>query len=143
MSNLKEMVVVVTGGAQGIGREYARRLVADGARVVVADLNAEKGAAVAAELGDRAIFRSGRRVGRGELPRHGRGRGRHFGRIDGLVNNAAIFATITMKPFWELSVSEWDALMAVNLRGVGSPRRPCSRRCGTRAAGASSTSRPA
>ena len=56
MSNLKEMVVVVTGGAQGIGREYARRLVADGARVVVADLNAEKGAAVAAELGDRAIF---------------------------------------------------------------------------------------
>jgi 3-oxoacyl-[acyl-carrier protein] reductase len=43
--------------------------------------------------------------------------GNRHGRVDGLVNNAAIFSTITMKPFWEISVAEWDTLMAVNLRG--------------------------
>jgi 3-oxoacyl-[acyl-carrier protein] reductase len=41
-----------------------------------------------------------------------------YGRIDVLVNNAAIFSTIKMRPFWELSVAEWDELMAVNVRGV-------------------------
>jgi len=43
---------------------------------------------------------------------------RQFGRLDILVNNAAIFSTITMKPFWELGQAEWDELMAVNVRGV-------------------------
>jgi 3-oxoacyl-[acyl-carrier protein] reductase len=40
-----------------------------------------------------------------------------FGAVHGLVNNAAIFSTITMRPFWEIPVAEWDRLMAVNLRG--------------------------
>jgi 3-oxoacyl-[acyl-carrier protein] reductase len=43
---------------------------------------------------------------------------RQFGRLDVLVNNAAIFSTIAMKPFWELTVPEWDRLMAVNVRGL-------------------------
>jgi 3-oxoacyl-[acyl-carrier protein] reductase len=41
-----------------------------------------------------------------------------YGRVDILVNNAAIFSSIKMRPFWELSVAEWDELMAVNVRGV-------------------------
>jgi NAD(P)-dependent dehydrogenase (short-subunit alcohol dehydrogenase family) len=40
-----------------------------------------------------------------------------FGAVHGLVNNAAIFSTIRMRPFWEIPVEEWDRLMAVNLRG--------------------------
>src|SRR5712692_8106043 len=43
---------------------------------------------------------------------------RQLGRLDILVNNAAVFSTITMKPFWELGQAEWDQLMAVNVRGV-------------------------
>lgn len=43
---------------------------------------------------------------------------RTLGRLDVLVNNAAVFPTIKMKPFWELTEVEWDSLMAVNLKGV-------------------------
>jgi NAD(P)-dependent dehydrogenase (short-subunit alcohol dehydrogenase family) len=43
---------------------------------------------------------------------------RAFGALNGLVNNASIFSTIKMKPFWEISETEWDELMAVNLRGA-------------------------
>ena len=39
------------------------------------------------------------------------------GRVDGLVNNAAVFSTIAMKPFWEITDEEWDRVLAVNLRG--------------------------
>jgi 3-oxoacyl-[acyl-carrier protein] reductase len=42
----------------------------------------------------------------------------HFGRIDGLVNNAAIFGGLDLKPFYEISAAEWDRMMAVNLRGM-------------------------
>lgn len=40
-----------------------------------------------------------------------------FGFVDGLINNAAVFSTIEMKPFWEITDGEWEALMAVNLKG--------------------------
>ena len=51
MTRLEGRVVVVTGGGQGLGRAYAQRIVEDGGTVVIADLNEEKGSAVAAELG--------------------------------------------------------------------------------------------
>lgn len=117
---LRERVVVVTGGGQGLGRAYAQRVVEDGGSVVIADLNEEKGAAVAAELtaaghsarfvrldvGDPASVQAFAEIVTGELPA-----------IHGLVNNAAIFSTIQMRPFWEIPAGEWDRLMAVNLRG--------------------------
>jgi NAD(P)-dependent dehydrogenase (short-subunit alcohol dehydrogenase family) len=113
-------VVVVTGAAQGIGLAYAERLAADGCRVVMADLDGEKCSAAAAKISSEGGSVSSQRVDVADeasckqlasavLDR--------YGRADGLVNNAAIFSTIKMKPFWEIELAEWDALMAVNLRG--------------------------
>ncbi|HLY80264.1 MAG TPA: SDR family NAD(P)-dependent oxidoreductase, partial [Caulobacteraceae bacterium] len=56
---LEDTVAIVTGGAQGIGEACVRRFVAEGARVVSADLSAARGEAVAAELGEAAVFVAG------------------------------------------------------------------------------------
>jgi 3-oxoacyl-[acyl-carrier protein] reductase len=120
VTGLAGKVVVVTGAAQGIGLAYARRLAAEGCHVVLADLDGDKCAAEAAKIAagdgsasshqiDVADEGSCQEMAAALLDRHQR--------VDGLVNNAAIFSTITMKLFWEISVPEWDALMAVNLRG--------------------------
>jgi 3-oxoacyl-[acyl-carrier protein] reductase len=82
-------VAIITGAGQGIGEAYARRFVQEGARVVVADVNVEKGEAVARDIGaafervDVSNEDDGKRLARATVDRHGR--------IDVLVNNAAIF----------------------------------------------------
>jgi 3-oxoacyl-[acyl-carrier protein] reductase len=85
-------VAIITGGAQGIGEAYVRRFAEEGARVVVADLNAEKGKAVAEAVGgtfervDVSSEDDTRRVCQAVADRHGR--------LDVLLNNAAIFYDI-------------------------------------------------
>jgi 3-oxoacyl-[acyl-carrier protein] reductase len=82
-------VALITGAAQGIGEAYARRFAAEGARVFVADVNADKGQVVAREIGgsfervDVSSEDDTKRVARAVADRHGR--------IDVLLNNAAIF----------------------------------------------------
>ncbi|MCH2184070.1 MAG: SDR family NAD(P)-dependent oxidoreductase, partial [Mariniblastus sp.] len=56
MSRLKSKVALITGGAQGIGEACVRQFVAEGARVLLGDVQAEKGAALAAELGESVLF---------------------------------------------------------------------------------------
>ncbi len=86
---LEDKVCIVTGGAQGIGEAYARRFATEGAKVVVADVNAEKGGAVAKDVGgafervDVSSEADTKRLAQAVVDR--------FGRIDVLVNNAAIF----------------------------------------------------
>ena len=118
---LKDRVVIVTGGAQGIGRVYVRRLSEEGARIVVADVDeagarsaaeacggCEGGAiAVRTEVSDQAAVRQ---MVQATLDA--------FGRVDVLVNNAALFSTLTLKPIDDILVEEWDRVMAVNVRGV-------------------------
>jgi NAD(P)-dependent dehydrogenase (short-subunit alcohol dehydrogenase family) len=111
-------VAVVTGAGQGLGRELARRLAVDGYGVVVAELRAETGEEAAAELGEAGLFVATDVSDEDSCARMVAAALERFGRIDALVNNAAIFSAIEMKPFWELGVEEWDRLMAVNLRGV-------------------------
>ncbi|OYO04816.1 2-hydroxycyclohexanecarboxyl-CoA dehydrogenase [Enemella evansiae] len=118
---LTDKIVVVTGSAQGIGAAYARRLYADGATVVLADLKQEAVEATAA-----ALTESGPGTATA-LPLDVSDRAScqaladqltaAYGKVDGVVNNAAIFSTIEMKPFWEITDADWDQLMAVNLRG--------------------------
>src|SRR5437588_942700 len=116
---LEGKVVVVTGAARGIGREYARYLAGLGARVVIADINdcaqtlelvrSEKGKAISAKL-DVASAASAMETARMAVEA--------FGRIDALINNAALFGGLKGGRFDAISEAEWDAAMAVNVKGI-------------------------
>jgi 3-oxoacyl-[acyl-carrier protein] reductase len=122
-ARLKERVVIVTGGGHGIGRAYARRLAEEGARVVIAELDGPAGEQVAAELaatGGEALAIRTDVSDKTSVEAMVAGAVKRFGRIDGLVNNAAVFATVPMSraAFDEIGIEEWDRMMAVNLRGA-------------------------
>jgi NAD(P)-dependent dehydrogenase (short-subunit alcohol dehydrogenase family) len=82
-------VAVITGAAQGIGEAYARRFVREGAKVVLADVNRDKGESVAREIG--AAFEPVDVSSEDDTKRLARAAADRFGRIDILINNAAIF----------------------------------------------------
>lgn len=117
---LSGKVVVVTGAAQGIGAAYTRRFAAGGGTVVAADVNDERGEALVQDVnsaGFKAHFRHVDVADEASCEAFAKSLSDDFDHIDGLVNNAAIFSSIQMKPFWEISTEEWDTLMSVNLRG--------------------------
>src|ERR1700722_9460351 len=103
MKEFPSGAVIVTGAAQGIGRRLALTLVADGVDVLIADWNAEKGEAVAREktpgTGRRLFVQTD--VACEDSCREAVNRASEaFGRVFGLVNNASIFSTPQMRPFW-------------------------------------------
>ena len=105
--------VVVTGGAQGMGKAIAEAFTREGARVLVSDLNESGAAAVAKELGGISV---GCDVTRADQVQAMIGHGlSELGSIDILVNNAG---TITMHPVTELTEQDWDLVMNVNAKGV-------------------------
>jgi 3-oxoacyl-[acyl-carrier protein] reductase len=119
-------VVVVTGAGQGLGRAYAHRIAGEGGSVVLADINEEAGKRAADQIGaDDQVGASGGAASFAALDvaepdscgALARRVADEFGVLHGLVNNAAIFSTIQMRPLWEIPLAEWDRLMAVNLRG--------------------------
>jgi 3-oxoacyl-[acyl-carrier protein] reductase len=123
MGRLDDQVIIVTGGAQGIGKAYCQALAGEGAKIVVADLNAEAAEAFVRELGedgkdamsvtvDVSNPDDAERMVSETLAR--------FGRVDGLVNNAAIYQRpgLFRGPFDQIPVDDWDRVMAVNMRGV-------------------------
>jgi 3-oxoacyl-[acyl-carrier protein] reductase len=123
MGRLQDRVIIVTGGAQGIGRAYCEGFAREGAKIVVADLDqahaddlaralAKEGHDALAVRADVADAAGTERMAQATLDR--------FGRIDGLINNAAVFQRPAMSrvPFEKIPVEEWDRLMAVNVRGV-------------------------
>jgi NAD(P)-dependent dehydrogenase (short-subunit alcohol dehydrogenase family) len=109
-----ERVAIVTGGAQGIGRKIAEGLVGEGARVVLADVQAAD--AVADSLGGLAVKvdvsdpEACRRMAQAAIDA--------YGRIDILVNNAGIWSSLVPTPFEELSVEEWRRVFDVNVLGM-------------------------
>jgi 3-oxoacyl-[acyl-carrier protein] reductase len=102
-------VVVVTGGARGLGAAYVRGLKRAGYRVVVADLNESDQGDIYVRV-DVSDADSCNAMARAVLDR--------FGRVDVLVNNAGYFTQIVKKPFEELTVEEWDHCFGINVRGT-------------------------
>jgi NAD(P)-dependent dehydrogenase (short-subunit alcohol dehydrogenase family) len=120
MRRLAGRVAIVTGGAKGIGRHYARALAQEGARVVVADTadGTEVVEAIAAEHGADAVLGAVFDVSDEASVKDLVARTvERFGHIDVLVNNAALFAPLRQTACTEIDVGLWDRVMAVNLRG--------------------------
>jgi len=115
MGALDGKVAVVTGAAQGIGRALAEGLAREGARIVVADLKGAEEAAAAftggvgitADVADEA---SVQHLVDETLER--------CGRIDVLVNNAGLYASLEMRPFTEIPLAEWNRVMEVNVASM-------------------------
>ena len=111
---LADKVILLTGGAQGIGLACARRFVAEGARVAIVDRDAVRGEAVAAELGaERALFMAGDVTERETVTRALAGTVERFGAIDVLLNNAGIPHAAD---FLDLTEADFDRVLAVNLK---------------------------
>lgn len=115
---LQGKVAIVTGAAQGIGEAYALRLAQEGAKVVVADI--ADGAAVAREItgrGGEALVLRTDVTDEQSTAEMATKTVERFGRIDILINNAALFAAIETKPFFEITSKEWDDVLRVNTKG--------------------------
>lgn len=117
--NFDNKVVVVTGAARGLGQEYARRFARHGASVAVSDLRdcaetlaiiEQEGAAGLASTTDVTDAASCAGMAAAVVER--------FGGIDVLVNNAALYGSLTLAPFDQLDEAEWDAAMNVNVKGI-------------------------
>lgn len=120
MARLAGKVAIVTGGARGIGRHYSQALAAEGARVMIADV--ADGKALSEEIAGRhgadsvastkcdvSDEKQVKNLVAQTLDR--------FKQIDVLVNNAAVYSTLSPRPFAEWDIDTWDRVMAVNVRG--------------------------
>ena len=104
--NLAGKVAVVTGGAQGIGKAIADGLVVEGAEVVVADLNPPEGG-IHCDVADELHVQ---RMVDETVERHGR--------LDVLINNAGLYASLEMRAFTEIPLEEWNRVMEVNVASM-------------------------
>jgi NAD(P)-dependent dehydrogenase (short-subunit alcohol dehydrogenase family) len=121
MARLDSRVALLTGGAKGIGRHYAHRLAAEGSRLMIADIadgkelaeeisrkhGANSVASAVADVSDEGAVKA---LVAKTMER--------FGKIDILVNNAALFAPLQEQKVTEIDVALWDKVMSINIRGV-------------------------
>jgi NAD(P)-dependent dehydrogenase (short-subunit alcohol dehydrogenase family) len=110
---LENKVILVTGSTTGIGESIARRVVAEGGRVLVHGRDVERGQALAAELGPNARFAQADLVDPSALPKLIESVIGAFGRLDGLVNNAA---SVARNDLHHTDAAFFDLMMAVNVR---------------------------
>lgn len=112
---LQGKTALITGSARGIGLEFARAYIAEGARVALADINAEAVAKAAAELGPQAIGIQMDVTSQASIDAGFASAIDQMGQLDILVNNAALFSAA---PIDEITRADYDRLFAVNVSGT-------------------------
>ncbi|HRH85734.1 MAG TPA: SDR family oxidoreductase [Rubrivivax sp.] len=116
---LQNKVVIVTGAARGIGQQYVLDVLAAGGCAVAGDrTSCEETVARAGAAADRVLATGLDVTDRASVEAMVKAAVARFGRIDGLVNNAALYATLHGGRFDELDEAEWDAAMTVNVKGI-------------------------
>ena len=127
-TRLKGKVAIVTGAGSGIGKALARRLAQDGAAVAIADIRSYDTAAaeIAKTTGARTLGLQVDVAVEKDVERMAAETVKAFGRIDILVNNAALFSTLELKPFEKIPAEEWRKVMDVNTLGVFLCCRACA-----------------
>ena len=114
MNRVQNKVAIVTGGASGVGREDALLLAREGARVVITDVNEAAGRAVAAEIGDAALFMRHDIASEADWKSVVDSTVQRFGRLDVLVNNAAILQIGSIE---DTTLEMWHKVQGVNADG--------------------------
>jgi len=119
MSQLEGKIAIVTGAARGLGRAYAEAMAGEGAAVLACDINScddtvaaivAAGGRAAAAVTDISSMASCEEMAARALS--------EFGRIDVLVNNAALYAGLKGARFEHLDEAQWDAVMNINVKGL-------------------------
>ena len=128
MERLKGKVAIVTGGATGIGKAIALRLAQDGASVVIADLQKfdQAAAEIAQATGSRTLGVQADVSNATDVSKMVSETVKAFGRLDILVNNAAVFSSLELRPFEDIPVEEFRRVMEVNVLGVWLCCRACA-----------------
>lgn len=115
MKRLEGKTALITGAARGIGRTFAEAYLREGAKVVIADIDADRGAETAKELGENAAFVRLDVTDQDSIDKAIASAAETFGQIDILVNNAAIF---TAAPIVEIDRADYDRVFAINVSGT-------------------------
>lgn len=119
---LKDKTAIVTGGAKGLGRAFALKLAGEGAGVMVVTrkdmANLEETVRQIRDLGGKAAMFQADVAKEPDTLAMAEATIKEFGRIDILINNAAIYDGIKRKAFYEIDPDEWDLVMAVNVKGA-------------------------
>src|SRR5215472_15382403 len=111
--------IAITGAARGLGQEFARHLAACGANLVLGDVNdCAATAALVAEAGGRSVAVRLDVTDAASAQAMVAAGIAEFGRVDGLVNNAALYGALHGGRFDAIAEAEWDACMAVNVKGI-------------------------
>ena len=113
--------VVVTGSGQGIGRAFALGFAEEGATVIIADINDEKAAAVVEEIRQAGGAAEAIHLDIGSeesIVECVRTVAQNHGRIDALVNNAALFSSLAMQSMFDIDAGEWDTIFRINTKGT-------------------------
>lgn len=123
---LKERVAIVTGGARGLGRAFALHLAREGASIMIMNIvfsqreleDMKETVRLIEEMGREARYFEGDVTSEADCKAMARKTADIYGKIDILINNAAVYDGLARRPFHEIDLKEWDRVMDVNVKGV-------------------------